>query len=92
MPERRQEGRDQNAKRLDLAVIIPAFGMVLLMPFLVNLFVVRERIFGVPLEMAYLFGVWFYLVAGAIVLARVLPPAVPNPGGPDEKLVRGKRP
>lgn len=72
-------------------MIVPTFGVVLLMPFLVNLFVVRERIFGVPLEMAYLFGVWLYLVGGAIALARLLPPAGPSAGGADDKSGRGKR-
>lgn len=91
MPERRTPARDGHEKRQDLAVIIPAFGVVLLVPFLANLFVVRERIFGVPLAMAYLFGVWLYLIAGAIVLARLLPQAGPGSGGTDEKTGRGKR-
>lgn len=91
MPERRV-WREGDGKRQDLSIIIPAFGIVLLMPLLVNLFIVRVRVFGIPLEIVYLFGVWLFLVGAAVALARLLPPAGPSSStGADDKHVRAKR-
>ena len=72
MPER-QRGPEGREKREDLAFIIPAAGLILLMPLVANLFVVRILVFGVPLEVVYLFLVWSLLVAGAVGLAFWLP-------------------
>ncbi len=90
MPERRP-WREADGKRQDLSVIIPAFGVVLLMPLLVNLFIVRVRVFGVPLEIVYLFGVWLFLVGAAVALARLLPPAGSGAAGAEDKPARSKR-
>ncbi|PZN56234.1 MAG: hypothetical protein DIU65_05270 [Proteobacteria bacterium] len=85
MPERHLGRRDRE-KREDLAIIIPAFGAVLLMPLLINLFVIRERIFGVPLEVAYLFGVWLLLVGGAVGLVFWLPDTGSTAGSTEEEV------
>lgn len=90
MPEGRR-GRKDREKREDLAVIIPTFGAILLMPLFVNLFVIRERIFGVPLEVAYLFGVWLFLVGGAVGLAFWLPATDTSVGGAEEEADRSER-
>jgi len=90
MPERRRD-REDREKSEDLAVIVPAFGAVLLMPLFVNLFVIHERIFGVPLEIAYLFGVWLFLVGGAVGLAFWLPATGPSVGGAEEEADRSER-
>jgi hypothetical protein len=85
----RERGHRGREKREDLAIIIPAFGVIFLVPLVANLFVVRERLFGVPLEIVYLFGVWLFLVAGAVGLSFWLP-AVGSSSGSDEDD-RGKR-
>lgn len=90
MPERRWS-READGKRQNLSVIIPAFGVVLLMPLLANLFIVRVRVFGIPLEIVYLFGVWLFLVGAAVALAFLLPSAGPGGSGMDDKYPRAKR-
>ncbi len=84
MRERRR-GAEHREKREDLAFIIPAFGVVLLMPLVANLFFGREIVAGVPLEIAYLFVVWLLLVAGAVGLASWLPAAEPAAGGMEDE-------
>ena len=57
----------------DAAFVIPVFAALLLMPPFLNLFTIRRVIFGVPLEVVYLFAIWSALVIGAVVLSRHLP-------------------
>ena len=54
----------------DAAVVLPLIGLFLLMPPAITLFVGPYDVAGVPLIVAYLFGVWAALVAGAALLAR----------------------
>lgn len=89
--ESRDRGYRGREKREDLAIIIPAFGVIFFMPLFANLFVIRERIFGVPLEIAYLFGVWLFLIAGAIGLSFWLPVVGPSSGDEEEDAGSGKQ-
>ncbi|WP_294925823.1 hypothetical protein [uncultured Paracoccus sp.] len=59
----------------DAAFAVPLFGAVLLLPVFVNLFNRRLAIWGVPLEVIYLFAVWLGLAAGAFWLSRHLRPS-----------------
>lgn len=68
MPERPVKG--EQAGREDIAVLVPFFGVVLLMPPLLNLFDDLKAPFGVPLEVLYLFGVWLLVIAGAVLISR----------------------
>jgi len=54
----------------DAAVVLPLLGVFLLMPPTIGLFVAKYDIAGVPLIVAYLFGVWAVLIACAALLAR----------------------
>lgn len=54
----------------DAAVVLPLLGLFLLMPPMIRLFVAKHDIAGVPLIVAYLFGVWVVLIACAALLAR----------------------
>lgn len=69
MPERPLKG--EQAGREDIAVLVPFFGVVLLMPPLLNLFDDLQAPFGVPVEVLYLFGVWLLVIAGAVLLSRL---------------------
>ena len=73
MLDRLRGKAEDREKREDLAFIIPLFGFILLTPLVANRFVVRKLVFGVPLEIAYLFAVWLLLVIGAVALAFWLP-------------------
>lgn len=54
------------------AVLLPFIGLFLMMPPLIQLFVLDHDIGGVPLIVIYLFGVWIALVACAAWLSRRL--------------------
>jgi len=68
--ERRR--RDVEGRRRDAAFVLPALCALILLPPFVNLFVRELLVWGIPLEVLYIFGVWFALVLGAMVLARRL--------------------
>lgn len=87
----RERDKRSRGKHEDLAIIIPAFGAILLMPLVANLFVIRETIFGVPLEIAYLFGIWLFLVAGAVFLSFRLPFVSASARGAREEAERDKK-
>lgn len=70
MPERSTPSQGEQAGREDVAILVPFFGVVLLMPPLLNLFDDLQAPFGVPLEVLYLFGVWLLVIAGAVLLSR----------------------
>ncbi len=69
----------------DAAVVLPLVGLFLLMPPVITLFVRPAEIAGVPLIVAYLFGVWLALIGCAALLGRrfapdVAPDVAPDPG------------
>ena len=64
--------RDVEGRRRDAAFILPTLCALILLPPFVNLFVREVLVWGMPLEVLYIFGVWFALVLGAMVLARRL--------------------
>ena len=62
-------GRDKANRRRDAAFVLPAFGALVLLPPFLNLFNRGVLVFGIPLEVAYLFTVWMVLVLGALAMA-----------------------
>lgn len=82
---RRQPRRpfENRAKREAAAFVIPLFGVIILLPPFVNLFIRKELIFGVPVDTVYLFLVWAILVATAFGLSSWLPKAEPPVDGED---------
>ncbi|MCO5105823.1 MAG: hypothetical protein M9907_01950 [Burkholderiaceae bacterium] len=65
----------------DAAVVLPLVGLFLLMPPVITLFVRPADVVGVPLIVAYLFGVWLALIVCAAVLGRrIAPDAAPDSG------------
>lgn len=74
-------------RREDLAALIPLFGIIFLMPILANLFLTNTRIFGVPLDMIYLFTVWGLLICGAVGMSYWLP----HIGTTDRDEERGRK-
>lgn len=59
----------------DGVLALLAFGLWLLMPPAISLFVGPFSLFGIPALVLYLFGVWLALILGAALLARRLPRA-----------------
>lgn len=72
MPERRASS-EERGKREDTAALLPIFGVILLTPLVANLFLTRSQLFGLPLDMLYLFAVWALLIFGAFLLSSRLP-------------------
>ncbi|RRH72792.1 hypothetical protein [Falsigemmobacter faecalis] len=68
MPQRSQT--QEEARRRDLALVLPALGVLLLLPPLLNLFTRRVLVWEIPLEVIYLFTVWALLIVGAAVYSR----------------------
>lgn len=61
----------------DLALIVPVLGVIALMPPLIGLFARPETgIFGIPLIVVYLFGLWLALILIAMVVASRLKRAI----------------
>ncbi|SON55458.1 hypothetical protein HDIA_1917 [Hartmannibacter diazotrophicus] len=63
-PERRLAG---------LALLLPAFGALLLTRPLIDIFDAKARLFGLPRVVVYLFGVWLVLIVLAYLFSRLLP-------------------
>lgn len=64
--------RSDESRHRDAAFAVPLFGTVLLLPLFINLFNRKLAIWGVPLEVIYLFTIWLGLICGAIWLSRHL--------------------
>jgi len=56
----------------DLSVIAPLIGFFLLIPPFIGLFASEQKVFGAPLILLYLFGVWLGLIVAAAALSRAL--------------------
>ena len=59
----------------DAARLLPIIGLFLFMPPVVTLFAADADVGGVPLIVAYIFGVWLALIVCAAWLGRRLAPA-----------------
>lgn len=57
----------------DGVLALVALGLWLLMPPIIRLFVGPGVLFGLPLLVLYVFGVWLLLILGTWLLARRLP-------------------
>jgi len=69
----------RSSRARDAAVVLPVFGLFLLMPPVISLFAAPAAIRGVPLIVLYLFAVWGGLIVCAALLAHRLDPAAAQP-------------
>lgn len=65
---------DDDHRARDAATILPFLATALIVPPLVLIFAVPVRLAGVPLIVAYLFGVWAVVIAAAWLVAGRLKP------------------
>jgi hypothetical protein len=61
------------------AVLVPVAGAFLLLPPFLPLFAAPVRVFGLPLIVLYIFGVWALLVLLTWAITRRLPPDADPP-------------
>lgn len=64
--------RPPSPRLRDASVLLPLIGVFLWMPPLISLFAVDRHLFGVPLVVVYLFGVWITLISCALWISRHL--------------------
>ncbi|HEX7075852.1 MAG TPA: hypothetical protein VF226_17585 [Hyphomicrobiaceae bacterium] len=68
--------KEEDARKAAEAVFFAQIcGALLLLPPIINLFNKRLSLFGVPLEVLYLFLVWIVLIASAVVISASVPRA-----------------
>ncbi|MEP3116186.1 hypothetical protein [Nisaea sp.] len=79
------------AKFRDAAFLLPVAGFFLLLPPVIDLFLAQESVFGIPLIVAYIFGLWSALIVIAFWFSNRLhdpephatvPPDTSSPGSP----------
>ena len=66
---------EDTRKAAEVVLFAQICGTLLLLPPLINLFNTRMLLLGVPLEVSYLFLVWFLLIACAVVISASMPRA-----------------
>lgn len=59
-------------RRQDAALVLPIFGVVMLMTPVFTIFTKDITVFGLPLPFLYVFGIWFLLILLARRMARIL--------------------
>lgn len=59
-------------KTREVAFVLPVVGVLLLLSPLVSLFKDAGSVFGIPMAVLYVFGVWVALIVVAVLLARRL--------------------
>jgi len=59
-------------RRQDAALVLPVFGILLLVSPFFTIFTREETVFGAPLPFVYVFAVWFLLIGLAIRMSRQL--------------------
>jgi len=62
----------QSPRLRDAAVVLPLLGLFAWMPPVLGLFAASGRVLGVPLIVAWLFGIWLALIAAAFWFSRRL--------------------
>lgn len=72
-----------SARRLDLLRILPVLGVLLVMPPVLTLFDRPVTIFGVPLLVVYVFGVWLCGIVITGLVARLAAGFERRAGDPD---------
>ncbi|SLN75806.1 hypothetical protein [Oceanibacterium hippocampi] len=61
------------ARRLrEIAFVLPFVGLALITPPIIHIFADSRTVFGIPIIILYIFGVWAALVLSAFRLARRL--------------------
>lgn len=79
-----EDGPIHSSAAPDAAVVLPLFGVFLLMPPIITLFASGLVINGVPLIVVYVFSVWIVLIVCAAWLANRLDPAHLEQAAPPE--------
>lgn len=71
-----------------MAVALPIFGTILLIPPLTQIFATEATGFGIPLVVLYLFCVWVVLISASFFISRRIDDTEENPASntatPDE--------
>lgn len=77
------------SKIRDAILIVTLLGVWLFMPPMLDVFSQRASLFGIPLIVVYVFGIWLALIGLTAVLASRISDGAPEPGGRDGDLALG---
>lgn len=80
----------QSPRIRDAAVVLPLLGLFAWMPPVIGLFIASGRVFGVPLIVAWLFGIWLALIFAAMWFSRRLDPGDDDRGDETPSLRRAE--
>lgn len=62
------------------ALLLPLLGILLIVPPLVSMRTTHYAVFfGIPANIAYLFGAWLLMIVGAYVLQKLMPDTLTTP-------------
>ena len=70
-------------KLIAAAAALPLLGLFLFQPVWLSLFTAEVRVFGLPLQVVYIFVAWLGLIGGAACLSRPLA-RIAAPGPDDD--------
>ena len=74
MTEQKKDPHSKTRKFKFVALFLPIAGLLLILPPLVSMRRDVDAVFlGVPINIAYLFAVWMFLIIGAYFLQRNIP-------------------
>lgn len=78
------------AKFRDAAFLLPVAGLFLLLPPVIDLFTAQTSLFGIPLIVAYIFGLWSVLIAVAFWFSHRLKDPEPHATVPPDTSSPGR--
>ncbi len=62
-----------NRRKLENAALaLSVFGVILLLPPILSIFNIETRLFGAPLVVIYLFGIWLLLIVATFFLSSFI--------------------
>ncbi|MEL7277835.1 MAG: hypothetical protein AAGK98_15285 [Pseudomonadota bacterium] len=65
-------GSPRHNRARDIAVLLPIVALLLFLPPFISVFFSTGLVFGVPMILAYVFGVWLLLILATRRLSRIL--------------------
>jgi hypothetical protein len=77
------------SKFRDAILILALLGVWLFMPPMLDVFSQRASVFGMPLIVVYVFGVWLILIGVTALLSSRISDSAAEPGGRDDTLALG---
>ncbi len=80
-----------NRRKLENAALaLSVFGVILMLPPLLSIFNIETRLFGAPIVVIYLFGIWLLLIVATFFLSSFISNSEINNASKDDELKGNK--